>query len=463
MTGHASSPSPVVLILGIGATGRSVARYLNRLGQPFAFADERADAARVQAVSEEFPGAALRIGRFKGSQLKRHGTVMVSPGIPSSHPALLAAAEAGVELVNDIELFARATNRPLIAITGSNGKSTVTSLVAHLLNQAGHAALAGGNLGPPALDLLAQPEPELYVLELSSFQLERCESLAPAAAAILNLSSDHLDRYADMAQYALAKARIYTRARVRIANGGDEGTLALAGPEAVRFGLELPLRPGDVGCIRHEGADWLAWNRAGVVVPLRPLAGLPLAGAHNHANMAAALALVAAVGVSPEIVCPGLGSFTGLPHRMQRVAEAGGVSWYDDSKATNVGATAAALAGLPGRVVLIAGGEGKGQDFRPLRTLLAEKARAVLLIGRDAPLLAEAWRDAALLEEVETLERAVERAQILAQPGDSVLLAPACASLDQFRDYRHRGERFAELARQITADAKRAAGRENRI
>lgn len=435
------------LIVGLGETGLSAARFFDRAGEPFEVVDSRAEPPAIEAFRERWPNVSVRLGRFGRKQFARARRIVVSPGVSLGEPALAGAIAGGTECIGDIELFARAADAPVIAVTGSNGKSTVTALTGALLNAAGRTASTGGNLGPPALDLLDHEDgvdPDFYVLELSSFQLESTFSLQPLAAVVLNISADHMDRYRDVAEYAAAKGRIYRSARTAVVNRDDPGAARLAGRATRTIGFTLDAPSGDdFGVLRHEGEDWLAEGRE----PLLPVQDVPLAGSHNVANTLAALALVRAAGIEPARVIDAVRSYEGLPHRMQYIATIDGVDWYDDSKGTNVGATTAAIDGLGRPLVLIAGGTGKGADFHALREPVARWARSVLLIGQDAPLLAEALDGSAPIEQVNNLEAAVERAAELAQAGDAVLLSPACASFDQFRDYHARGEAFAAAVR----------------
>lgn len=430
------------LIVGLGETGVACARFFARAGEPFEVVDSRAEPPGLAALREAWPDARVSLGAFDARRFARARRIVVSPGVSPREPALAAAAAAGAECIGDIELFARAADAPVIAVTGSNGKSTVTAMTGALLAHAGYAVRTGGNLGPPALDLLAggPAAPDLYVLELSSFQLETTFSLRPAAAVVLNVSADHMDRYRSLAEYAAAKGRIYAGAEAAVVNRDDPGAARLAAPggPALGFTLGAPAA-GDLGVVERDGAAWLAEGAR----PLIPAAELALAGAHNRANALAALALVRAAGVDPAAAAPALAAFAGLPHRMQHVAEIAGVRFYDDSKATNVGATAAALDGMEVPVVLIAGGDAKGADFAPLRGPVERRARGVILIGRDAARLEEALAGAAPLERAGDLDAAVARAAARAQPGDAVLLSPACASFDMFDDYRARGAAFA--------------------
>ncbi|MEX1080571.1 MAG: UDP-N-acetylmuramoyl-L-alanine--D-glutamate ligase [Halofilum sp. (in: g-proteobacteria)] len=443
-----SRPSPQkrlepTLVVGLGETGLSCARCLDRFGEPFAIVDSRAEPPGLESFRARWPDVPVALGPLDAQQLKQTRRIVLSPGVSPQEPAIAAAVQAGVECIGDIELFAHLVDAPVIAITGSNGKSTVTTMVGALLAAAGWNVRTGGNLGPPALDLLNDDEPpvDAYVLELSSFQLETTYSLRPAVATVLNVSPDHMDRYATLAEYAAAKGRIFNGAATAVVNRDDPGAarLALRVPRTLGFSAGEPL-PGDFGLRTHEGQTWLALGD----VPLLPAARLSLAGGHNRVNALAALALVHALGVDVAAAAPALAHFEGLPHRSRLIAETeGGVRWYDDSKGTNPGATAAALDGMDMPVVLIAGGDGKGADFSALRAPVARRARAVIVFGRDAEQLAAALGDAVPIKRAEDLETAVDRAAEWAQPGDAVLLSPACASFDMFRDYRARGEAFA--------------------
>jgi UDP-N-acetylmuramoylalanine--D-glutamate ligase len=444
-------PAPIalagrrVLVLGLGDSGLSAARWVLRQGGVVRVADTRAAPPRARDFAGE-----LHTGDFTPNLLEGVDLVCVSPGLPLRQPLIEAALARGVPVVGDIELFAwtvrAAAASRVLAITGTNGKTTVTALTGHLLRAAGIDCEVAGNIGPAALEALRKraTPPAAWVLELSSYQLETTWSLAPDAAAMLNLSEDHLDRYAGLEDYGAAKARIFQGEGVQVLNRDDARSAAMAipGRSVVTFGLGAPRAHQDfgvVGAMRHEGR-----------LPLLPVAELPIHGAHNVANALAACALARALGASREALALGLRSFHGLPHRLQLVAERQGVAWYDDSKGTNVGATVAALHGLGRPALLIAGGDGKGQDFAPLAPVVAAHARAVLLIGRDAPLIERALDATGVpLERCATLEQAVARAAQLAQTGEAVLLSPACASFDMFRDYRHRGEAFAQAVRAL--------------
>jgi UDP-N-acetylmuramoylalanine--D-glutamate ligase len=351
-------------------------------------------------------------------------------------------------VVGDIELFARAARAPVAGVTGTNGKSTVTTLLAGMAARAGLRTRSGGNLGEPALDLL-EDAAQLYVLELSSYQLETTHSLSLAAAAVLNVTPDHLDRYRDVDAYAAAKSRIYARCEVAVINLDDPRVAAMIGP--ARRSLSFSLRT-DAGAdytllAAADGRRWLARHGQALL----PVGDMKLAGAHNAANALAALALGEALSLPLPAMLDELRHFAGLPHRSQWVADVRGVHYVDDSKGTNVGATIAAVAGMAGPLLVILGGDGKGQDFGPLRTALAGKVRAALLIGRDAPSLAQVLDGVCEYRFADSLEQAVAMAASMARPGDTVLLSPACASLDMFRDYGHRGSVFVAAVRRLEA------------
>ena len=432
------------LVVGLGRTGLSVARYLSRRGESVAVVDSREAPPMLAALREELPDVAVFLGPFDGELFRRADRIVLSPGVDPAEPAVAGARAAGVPVLGDVELFAREVRAPVVAITGSNGKSTVTALVGEMARRAHVDVAVGGNIGTPVLELLERPKPQLYVLELSSFQLESTESLAPQAAVVLNVSPDHLDRHPDLDAYAAAKGRIYAHAQVQVVNRDDALAAALARAEdaQVSFGLDTPPATRDFGLATHGDGTWLVHGRRRLLREDE----LALAGRHNIANALAALALGTAVGLDMEAMVEALRAFPGLPHRTQRVAETDGVLWINDSKATNVGATVAALEGIaptrPGRIVLIAGGEGKGADFAPLRGAVARHCRAVLLLGRDAPRLESALAGAAPVQRVRDMRQAVRRAGRLAEPGDAVLLSPACASWDMYPDYTVRGEDF---------------------
>jgi UDP-N-acetylmuramoylalanine--D-glutamate ligase len=389
------------------------------------------------------PEVAFSVGALDQRLLEGAEAIVVSPGIAARGGFFDAARERGVPVFGDIELFARAARAPVVGITGTNGKSTVTSLVGLMAENAGRRTRVGGNLGEPALELL-DPSAELYVLELSSYQLDTTESLTLAAATVLNVSPDHLDRYGTLAEYAASKARIFRRCATAVLNADDPQVAAmgqLAG-RRLRFSLAASSN-AEYHLVREGAREWLARERE----PLLPLDELKLAGRHNAANALAALALGEALELPRASMLKALREFKGLSHRSEWVADIAGVRYVDDSKGTNVGATIAAVSGFSGPLLLIAGGEGKGQDFRPLTAALRGKLKRALLIGRDARVLGEALREVCPIDYCATLEAAVAEAARHARAGDTVLLSPACASLDMFRDFAHRGEVYAAAVR----------------
>ena len=412
-----------IFVVGMGASGHVALDLLREAGYDAIGLDERLDERRIEKRDFDDPQA------FAGA-----GTLVVSPGVDRRRAAF---THSYAQQINDIELFARLNDKPVLAVTGSNGKSTVVTLLAQALNHAGHKAKLCGNIGRPVLDALFDGEAaDCYVIELSSYQLELCPSLYPRVAAVLNVTPDHLDRYDDFAAYAAAKANLVRQSSICILNGDDEACVAMAedGQNIIYYGTSATL-PNRV----EGGKIWLHGHA------LLETARLRLGGAHNHANILCTLLMLEAYGVAPQQALPALETFAGLPHRMQLVSEENGVRWYDDSKATNIGAAAAALAGIDGTVVLIAGGVGKNQDFSLLaRVLQQANLRGVLLIGVDNRDMAAAFTAAGIaFEDCGTMDKAVARARALAQAGDSVLLAPATASFDQYSGYDARGDAFA--------------------
>ena len=431
------------IIVGLGVTGLSVARYLAGRDLPFAVCDTRTNPPGLDKLKRFAPMADLYLGELDAQLLSSADELIVNPGIPLSTPAIQTAIQAGVKVVGDIELFARAAEAPIVAITGSNAKSTVTTLVGLMAEKAGRRVAVGGNIGTPALDLL-DSKADLYVLELSSFQLETTEALNAEVATVLNISEDHMDRYADLGAYHLAKHRIFRGARQVVVNRDDALTRPLVADRLPcwSFGLGKPDFRG-FGLIEQDGQKHLAFE----FKALMPVSELKIRGAHNQANALAALALGHAVGLPMTAMLEALRDFPGLPHRCQWVGQHAGVDYYDDSKATNVGAALAAIEGfggtLQGRQVLIAGGDGKGADFSPLCEPISRYCRAVVLLGRDADKLEQVLKGHVPLQRVSSLDEAVSAAASLAQPGDAVLLSPACASLDMFANFGERGRLFA--------------------
>ena len=437
-----------VLVLGLGETGVSCVRWLAARGARIRAADSRASPPGLGEVRARHPEVEVRAGAFDQALLEGMDTVVASPGVALREPLLRAAQARGLEIVGDVEIFAREIRARgkarVIGITGTNGKSTVTALAGEMGRAAGLNTVVAGNIGLPVLDTLANPDPDLYVIELSSYQLETTSSLELEAAAMLNLTQDHMDRYDSMEDYAEAKERIFLHARRRVVNRDDEWSRDMADRESYSFGLGVPANIMEWG-LNAERTHILRGDDE--VIDLGDMA---ITGLHNAANAMAAHALCSGLPLPPRAMETALRQFTGLPHRVELVARANGISFFDDSKGTNVGASVAALEGFREKVVLIAGGDGKGQDFAPLLPAVKAHARAVVLIGRDAPHIAAALVHANVpLANATSMQEAVEASYALAHKGDAVLLSPACASFDMFRNYEHRGEVFAEAAREI--------------
>ena len=434
------------LVVGLGLTGLSCVRHLVARGYRVIGVDTRPEPPKLDELRREFPEVELHAGSLEPRLFEHPGTLVVSPGVSLREPVIARAVGAGARPVGDIELFALEAAAPVIAVTGANGKSTVTALTGAMCRAAGLRTAVGGNIGVPALELLAPSAPDVYVLELSSFQLETTWSLNARAAAVLNVTPDHMDRYHDVTEYARAKERIFRGDGVMVLNADDPVVRRMARPgrDCVYFGLGAPAGARDYGLLEHQGEPWLARGAE----PLLPARALPLAGRHNQANALAAMALASVAGVAPAAQLKALREFKGLPHRTELVAERDGVKWINDSKGTNVGATVAALGGMTAPVVLIAGGDGKGADFSALKSAVQRHARAVVLIGRDALLIEAALEGAVPVRRAADMPAAVAAAGELARSGDVVLLSPACASFDMFRNFEHRGEAFAQAVRE---------------
>jgi len=454
-----------VLVLGLGDTGLSALRWLKSQGALLSVADTRDAPANVAVVQAELPETTMHLGPYAAATFATVDLIVISPGVALAEPMVQAAICRGIPVVGDVELFAqfRPATAKVIAITGSNGKSTVTTLVGEMCEAAGLKTVVAGNIGLPVLDTLMpgfmnDVSPDVYVLELSSFQLETTSSLHADAATVLNICDDHLDRYVDLDAYAAAKARIFLGelGQVQVLNRQDARSMrmAIATQEQISFGTDVPPTANDFGLLKDADQTWLAsgTNRLLATNEMR------IAGLHNAANAMAALALCRGIGLDSMTLLNALREFKGLPHRVQWVAEVLGVAFYDDSKGTNVGATCAALAGLPQKVVLIAGGDGKGQDFSPLQAPVAQNARAVVLIGRDAAQIEIVLDNTSVpLIPAASLEEAVQKAFEAAQPGDAVLLSPACASFDMFRNYVHRAEVFVGAVNALVGRVVRGA------
>ena len=442
------------LVLGLGKTGLSCISYLAGSGAGLGVADTRQDPPELKTLKEHYPLVPFFGGEFDAGLLCRARRLVVSPGIAPAHPAIRAARAAGVEILGDVEIFCRNINAPLIAVTGSNGKSTVVSLLAKMLERSGLRVGLGGNFGTPALDLLSPHAPDYYLLELSSFQLETLRSHRPAAAAVLNVSADHLDRYADIREYARAKENIYAGGGSMVINLDDEVVSGMLLPERETLTYSLALPEADFSISRRNGENWLV-NRDAVLVKQ---SDLKVHGMHNLANILAALALGRALDLPVPPMLEALCEFTGLPHRCERVAGADGVDWFNDSKGTNVGATLAALNGLSnGRknIILIAGGDGKGADFSPLGSAIGKHVKSTIVIGKSANDIAAIVPDEKTVFYATGMGPAVNTAFRLARPGDTVLLSPACASLDMFKDFAERGDVFKRCVAEVLAGGER--------
>ena len=487
----------LALVLGLGESGLAMAQWLARCGARVRVADTRAEPQRLPALQAAVQGAEFVAGAFDARLLDGVDFVAVSPGLaPNRELAAIAPAaqERGIPVWGEIELFAQALAalkaeqgyRPkVIAITGTNGKTTVTSLTGLLCRRAGFDTRVAGNISPAALDVLREAInedklPQAWVLELSSFQLHTTYSLNADAATVLNITQDHLDWHGDMAAYALDKARIFGADTIRVLNRDDATVMRMQAPGVphVTFGTGEPDEPNAMGIVNERGVLWLATAVPGepgekklrkgeVAEPveitinrLMPADALKIRGLHNASNALAALALCRAAGLPLAPLLHGLREYAGEPHRVELVASIDGVDFYDDSKGTNVGATVAALQGLgkaftgaDQQILLIAGGDGKGQDFAPLAEPVSRYVRAVLLIGKDAPAVRAAVEPSGVpCFDLDDLPQAVRRAAGLARAGDCVLLSPACASLDMFTNYAHRAQVFVDTVREIALD-----------
>ncbi len=434
-----------IIVVGLGATGDSVVRYLSGLGLDFTVVDSREKPPFSEASQSYLSNIEIITGVFDAKQFQTATHLIVSPGISLREPAIAKAVSTGVQVIGDIDLFTCSVDAPIIGITGSNGKSTVTTLVGEMAKTCGVNAGVGGNLGVPALDLLEQ-ESALYVLELSSFQLERTHCLNAAAATVLNVTPDHLDRHENIIDYATQKQRIFSGKGVLVINLDDPlvSSMKEKGRRNFTFSITQPADFCITGSGEHEAVLYGGKQ-------LLAISEIPLEGRHNAANVLAALALGAAIGLDEKLMCQAVRQFKGLPHRMQKVAQIKGVTWVNDSKATNIGACVAALEGYNQKVLLIAGGDAKGADMNELVAAVKEKTKCVVLMGKDANLIARALNGCVPVYMAEGMDEAVAIAAKLAQVGDSVLLSPACASLDQYKNYQERGDKFAEAVEGLAA------------
>ena len=427
-----------ILVVGLGCTGISVAHYLQKYGFRFAITDSRDKPPLLDDFLQSMPDTPVFTGGFDESAFNVATHLVVSPGVALTEKSIVKAIANGAKVVSDIDLFACSVNEPVIAITGSNGKSTVTTMLGEMAASIGKKVGVGGNLGTPALDLLGQ-NAELYVLELSSFQLERTSVLNATAATVLNISADHLDRHVDMTEYSQSKKHVFSGNGVMVINADDPvvDAMRITGRPTLTFSIKAE---ADF-CLAHkDGVEYMMY----LGQCLMPLSDLPLEGRHNVSNALAAMALGKVVGLDEQSMCMALRKFKGLDHRMQRVAEIGGVTWVNDSKATNIGACIAALQGYDRKVILIAGGDAKGADMNELAPIIKEKAKHIVLIGKDAALIKQSLDESISVYSAENMTQVVKICDQITEPGDCVLLSPACASLDQYKNYQDRGNQFSK-------------------
>ncbi|MDP0562306.1 MAG: UDP-N-acetylmuramoyl-L-alanine--D-glutamate ligase [Candidatus Endonucleobacter sp. (ex Gigantidas childressi)] len=444
------NPNCKRVVVGLGQTGLSCVRYLSREGLPFSVVDSRTSPPGLKKFCQNYPEIPIFLGDFNRELLCRADELIVSPGISLAQPDIAAALAKGVKAIGDIELFClNVVDVPVVAITGSNGKSTVTTLLGEMARHAGINVAVGGNIGVSVLDLF-EPSIELYVLELSSFQLETTESLCAEAATVLNISPDHMDRYPSLTAYHRVKQKIYNRCKTAVYNLDDplSAPLVTSAISSTGFTGDAP----DIGQfgLRCEGDSiWLYKGMSRLIDASR----MRIAGRHNYMNVLAAMALGEAVGIRVESIMEVVYRFPGLPHRCQFVAEARGVRWINDSKATNVGASIAAMEGLgrciSGKVVLIAGGDGKGADFLEMKNPVKDYVRHLILMGRDAEVIEKQLADCAVITRTKSLREAVVVAQEVSNSGDVVVLSPACASFDMFTSFEHRGEQFCQIVNEL--------------
>ncbi len=432
-----------IVIVGLGKTGVSCARFLSEKGYMIAMMDSRKQPPELGTIQQQFPDILIKTGGFDATWMQQADMIVLSPGVDPRHADIEAAKQSGVEIVGDVELFARYANAPIVAITGSNGKSTVTTLLAEMAQQADRNIKVGGNLGTPALDLITEPAPDFYIVELSSFQLETVSSLNAFASVVLNISPDHMDRYDSQQDYQNTKAKIYSGDGVMVINVDDAFVRQLPrqGRNTITFGSNA-----DFSLITKQGKQWLAEQG----LPLIEVNKLKIIGKHNIDNALAALALASAIALPMPAMLTALQQYSGLAHRCRLVGDNKGVRWFNDSKATNVGACIAAIEGLAdtGNIILIAGGVAKEQDFSELTHSLQQYVRAVILLGEDGELILESIPKQLEIYSVTTLQDAVSTANEIAVAGDNVLLSPACASFDMFSGYAERGDMFEALVRE---------------
>ncbi|MFO1258437.1 MAG: UDP-N-acetylmuramoyl-L-alanine--D-glutamate ligase [Gammaproteobacteria bacterium] len=440
------------VVVGLGKTGLSLLRYFTETHQPFAIWDTRTEPPGIELLKATYPNVLILCGALPAGALNEASQLIVSPGVPLKEPAIQSAIDEGVPVIGDVNLFARNVDCELIGITGSNGKSTVTTLVALMAQQAGRRAWAAGNIGLPVMDLWLKHQPfkstDQIVMELSSFQLERGEPLPLKVASILNLSADHLDRYPDFATYVAAKHPIYVQSECVVVNRHDPLTVPRQGQmRRLSFGLDVPKSSDEFGVIEKNRTRYLARGE----ISLMPISEMKIFGEHNVANALSALAIGTGMGLSEEAMCETLREFTGLAHRCQLVHAEQGVQWINDSKATNPASSLAAIEGLgpqiDGKIVLIAGGDTKGADFNMMLSSVKKFVSHMVLLGKDTSELLALFQDHVPCVPVTSMADAVAKSTLFAKPGDIVLLAPACASFDLFKNFEDRGEQFATVVK----------------
>jgi len=444
-------PSNLIIVLGLGQTGLSCVRFLLKRGCDIAIMDTREQPPSLAEMHADYPDIQVKTGGLDRDLIQQAGMIVLSPGIDPRLPEIVEAQQAGIEIVGDIELFARYANAPIIAITGSNGKSTVTTLLAEMAIAAGKTVQVGGNLGTAALDLIIEPAPDFYIVELSSFQLETVSSLNALASTVLNITADHLDRYDNEQAYHNAKARIFSGDGVMVINHDDELVKQLAKHSRQQIGFSLNKDNGaELSVMDYDGDLWLSHHGK----PLLAVTSLKVVGKHNIANALAALALGTAMTLAMTEMLSALQQYQGLAHRCRLVLDYDGIRWFNDSKATNVGACIAAIEALvdSGKVILIAGGVGKAQDFSALTPVVERDVRAVIVLGKAASLIAKVIPNTIPTYHVELLTDAVLKAQSISHAGDNVLLSPACASFDMFSDYQARGNAFEQAVQELLND-----------
>jgi len=435
-------------VIGLGATGYSAVRYLRARGLDVVVMDSRVEPPLADQLKAHFPEVMCHFGEFDYRHIKTISLVVASPGVALSEPLLRKAQYEGARIVGDIELFLQENQKPVIAITGSNGKSTVTTLVGKMCTSGGLDTLVAGNIGAPVLDALTDQNGfDIAVLELSSFQLETTYSVPAESAAILNISADHMDRYDSMGDYVLAKARILRGAKRVVLPRHDEQLKQISNAsDVLHFDLDEPSSDSDFGIKRQSNYRWLMHGEQRLV----KLVDVPLIGLHNIKNVLSAFALVDFLNLPLLNLVEAVKSFKGLSHRMQTVATINDVAWVNDSKATNIGATSVALMNLEKDVIWIAGGQGKGADFTELQDAITGHVRHVILIGEDAPLIANALEEKLPIEFAQSMQEAVEKANQFATQNSIVLLSPACASFDMFDGFEHRGDVFKTCVESLT-------------